>query len=109
MADQILAVEHLSSPSGPSPDGTDGDHEPHRKDLPLSKTTCAITRAEFKDKAKAVEVVINGVPLLAEVKEFSTGSFGWYLNGKTTIKVGETPVAVQIGLNLTVVGSKEAT
>jgi hypothetical protein len=47
------------------------------------------------------------VPLLADVKEFSTGSLGWYLNGKTTIEVGGKPVTVQIGMNLTIVGSKE--
>ena len=29
--------------------------------------------------------MINGVPLIAEVKEFSTGSLGWYLNGKTAL------------------------
>ncbi len=46
-------------------------------------------------------------PLLAEVKEFSTGSLGWYLNSKATIDVGGTLVTVQIGLNLTIVGSKE--
>jgi hypothetical protein len=71
------------------------------------KTTCPITRGEFRDKAKPVTVNINGVPLQAEVKEFSTGSLGWYLNGKTMIDVGGTPVSVQIGMNLTVVGSKE--
>ena len=72
-----------------------------------AKTTCPINRKQFKDGAKAVEVVINGVPLIAEVKEFSTGSLGWYLNGKTTIRIGDTPVSVQIGMNLTIVGSKE--
>jgi hypothetical protein len=71
------------------------------------KTVCPITRKQFADAAKPVEVVINGVPLLAENREFSTGSLGWYLNGKTTIKIGDTPVSVQIGLNMTVVGSKE--
>jgi hypothetical protein len=71
------------------------------------KTTCPVTRAEFKQKAKPVTVTINGIPLQAEVKEFSTGSLGWYLNGKTMIDVGGTPVSVQIGMNLTVVGSKE--
>jgi hypothetical protein len=71
------------------------------------KTTCPVTRAEFKEKAKPVTVTINGIPLQAEVKEFSTGSLGWYLNGKTMIDVGGTPVSVQIGMNLTVVGSKE--
>ena len=45
--------------------------------------------------------------MTAEVKEFSTGSFGWYLNGKTTIEINGKQVSVQIGMNLTVVGSKD--
>jgi len=69
--------------------------------------SCPVDRVEFRGKAKPVRVEINGIPLMAEVKEFSTGSFGWYLNGKTTIDVGGTPVTVQIGMNLTVVGSKD--
>jgi hypothetical protein len=71
------------------------------------KTTCPITRSDFREKAKPVTITINNVPLQAEVKEFSTGSLGWYLNGKTTIDVGGTLVSVQIGMNLTIVGSKE--
>jgi hypothetical protein len=71
------------------------------------KTSCPVTRSEFHAKAKPVSVTIGGVPLVAEVKEFSTGSLGWYLNGKTVVEVGGTPVSVQIGLNLTIVGSKE--
>jgi hypothetical protein len=71
------------------------------------KTNCPITRAEFRAKAKPVTVTINNVPLQADVKEFSTGSLGWYLNGKTTIDVAGTLVSVQIGVNLTVVGSKD--
>ena len=73
----------------------------------MAKTTCSITRKQFLEGAKAVEVVIGGVPLMAEVKEFSTGSLGWYLNGKTTIRINDQPVSVQIGMNLTIVGSKE--
>jgi hypothetical protein len=71
------------------------------------KTTCPISRSEFRAKAKPVTVTIGNVPLAAEVKEFSTGSLGWYLNGKTMIDIGGTPVSVQIGLNLTIVGSKD--
>jgi hypothetical protein len=71
------------------------------------KSSCPISRAEFLEKAKPVMVTINQVPLQAEVKEFSTGSLGWYLNAKTTIDVGGTVVSVQIGMNLTVVGSKD--
>jgi hypothetical protein len=72
-----------------------------------AKTTCPVTRQQFTENAKPVEIVINGVPMNAEVKEFSTGSLGWYLNGKMSIKIGDTPVTVQIGMNMTIVGSKE--
>ncbi|MGE0882187.1 MAG: hypothetical protein AB7P14_01465 [Blastocatellales bacterium] len=68
---------------------------------------CPVTRAEFREGAQAVKVVINDVPMMAEVKEFSTGSLGWYLNGKTMIDVGGKQVSVQIGMNLTIVGSKD--
>jgi hypothetical protein len=71
------------------------------------KTTCPVTRHEFVEHAKPITVKIGDVPLQAEVKEFSTGSLGWYLNGKTMIEVNGKPVAVQIGMNITVVGSKE--
>ena len=73
----------------------------------MAKTNCPISRSQFHAKAKPVTVTINNVPLQAVVKEFSTGSLGWYLNGKTMIDIDGTPVSVQIGLNLTVVGSKE--
>lgn len=71
------------------------------------KTTCSITRAEFRTHAKPMNVVVKDVPLLAEVKEFSTGSLGWYLNGKMNVEIDGKVVAVQIGMNLTIVGSKE--
>ena len=41
------------------------------------------------------------------MKEFSTGSFGWNLNTKVIVDVGGQPVNVQVGMNLTVVGSKD--
>jgi hypothetical protein len=46
-------------------------------------------------------------PIAVPVKEFSTGSLGWYLNRKIEIDVGGVKVPVQVGLNLTIVGSKE--
>ncbi len=73
----------------------------------MAKTTCPITREEFRNLAQAIEASIGGSPQLAEVKEFSTGSLGWYLNGKMPLKIGDKVVSVQIGLNLTIVGSKE--
>lgn len=74
---------------------------------PAAKKVCALSRDEFRAAAAALEVAIAGSPQLAEVKEFSTGSLGWYLNGKMPIKVGGKVVQCQIGLNLTIVGSKE--
>lgn len=71
------------------------------------KTTCPITREEFRDKAKNVKIIINGHETEAEVKEFATGSLGWYLNTKVPIEVEGIRVQVQVGLNLTIVGSKE--
>jgi len=46
------------------------------------------TRAGGLAIARGRSVKIGEIPFLAEVKEFSTGSLGWYLNGKTTIDVG---------------------
>jgi hypothetical protein len=74
----------------------------------MAKTACPVTRTQFTEKAEALKVVINGTELLADVKEFSTGSFGWYLNGKIVVTVDGKPLSVQVGMNLTVVGSKEA-
>jgi hypothetical protein len=68
----------------------------------------SITRSEFRNHAVALPVVINGVPHTAVVKEFSTGSLGWNINGKTEVTINGKPVKVQIGLNLTIVGSKDA-
>ena len=73
----------------------------------MAKTNCPITRPQFRDGAKPVEITINGNPMLAEPREFSTGSLGWYLNGKTVVDVNGVKVTVQVGINLTVVGSKE--
>ena len=69
---------------------------------------CPITRPQFLEKAEAVRVSINGQELVAEKREFSTGSFGWYHNGKVNITVDGKPLSIQVGLNLTVVGSKDA-
>ncbi len=71
------------------------------------KTACPVTREQFREGAKPIEVVINGVPMVASPKEFSTDSLGYYLNGKTVIKIGDVACSVQIGCNLTLVGSKE--
>lgn len=74
----------------------------------MAKNPPPITLKLFLEKAEPLKVTIGGQEQTAEVKAFSTGSFGWNINGKTTIVVDGKPLSVQIGLNLTVVGSKEA-
>lgn len=74
----------------------------------MVKSSCPLTQAQFLAQAKPLKINVNGQDMLAEVKAFSTGSFGWYLNGKTAIEVEGKVVSVQIGMNMTVVGSKEA-
>lgn len=74
----------------------------------MAKAPCPVSLTQFLEKAEPVKVVINGQEMLAEVKSFSTGSFGWYINGKTTVQVDGKTVSVQIGMNMTIVGSKDA-
>ncbi len=72
------------------------------------KRVCPISRQEFRDHGMgALTVTIEGVPAQATRKEFSTGSLGWNLNGKTTVIINGKAVDVQVGMNLTIIGSKE--
>ena len=72
-----------------------------------SKPGLGITREQFRTSAPSVKVVINGKEFDVAKKEFSTGSLGWYLNDKMDVEIAGVKVKVQIGLNLTIVGSKE--
>jgi hypothetical protein len=71
------------------------------------KTSCPVTRSEFKQHAKPLMLSLDGKEIQADVKEFSTGSCGWNINAKVTVMLNGTPVSVQIGANFTIVGSKE--
>lgn len=71
------------------------------------KTSCPITRAQFTAHAQTMVVTINGKEYNAQPKEFSTGSLGWNINDKVIVEIAGKQVTVQIGMNLTVVGSKD--
>jgi hypothetical protein len=78
---------------------------PHPADR---KTACPINAAEFLDRAKSITVTLStGQSFVLNAKEFGTGSFGWNGNDKTMVMVGDVPVKVQVGINLTVIGSKD--
>lgn len=75
--------------------------------IAAKKTECTITRAQFLSQAKPLTTLIDGQPKVAPVKEFSTGSFGWYLNEKIDLLIGGIPCKVQMNFNIIVVGSKD--
>jgi hypothetical protein len=71
------------------------------------KTVCPLTREEFREKAQPLSITIDGQQMTAPPREFSTGSLGWNLNSKQQMMIGGVSVTVQIGMNVTLVGSKE--
>jgi hypothetical protein len=71
------------------------------------KTQCPVSRKEFNDAAAQVLAEVGGQCVGLDPREFSTGSIGWYHNGKINIRVGDKVVVAQANLTLTVVNSKE--
>lgn len=73
-----------------------------------NKTTCPITKEQFRKAARPLLANIEGQPQAVASKEFSTGSLGWYQQGKVTLMVDGVPVTCQCSISLQIVGSKEA-
>ena len=85
----------------------------------MATKTCPITRAEFVAKATPVTVTLeytgsNGVVYTKKAyinpREFSTKSVGWGVDpmaAKVTMTIDGRDVPCQLGLNLTVIGSKD--
>lgn len=71
------------------------------------KTTCPISRVAFLSKAPKIKIQIGEHKFDAIPRQFGTGSLGWNVNGKISIEIDGIEVPVQVGLNLTLVGSKE--
>lgn len=97
------------------------------------KTECPITRAQFEKAAKPLLITIAGanmpsaedangaaitVPRKVAVgvyrnKEtgeigFASGGLGWNLSEKIDMEIDGVPVKCQVGLNISIVNSKEA-
>lgn len=67
-----------------------------------------LTKTTFTTTAQPLTVAIAGQTLAAAPKQFSTGSVGFFLNGKIEVKLADgTPVKLQISASLTAIGSKE--
>lgn len=75
---------------------------------------CGITsRKQFLDKAPSANLTLSiqgqkqQFVLTAESHQFSTGSLGYYFNGKVTLVVDGQEVTFQVGCNMIAVNSKE--
>jgi len=72
-----------------------------------NKTTCPVSREEFMSGAKPLTIKVGDKEFTAAPRQFSTGSLGWNVNDKMTVEINGKVVTLQVGMNLTVVGSKD--
>ena len=73
---------------------------------------CPISREQFAKSAPVLMIDFGDGKqpigkMIAGPREFASGSMGWYAGEKITVMVDGVPVKVQVGINLTVVGSKD--
>lgn len=74
-----------------------------------TKKPCPVSRDQFNQHAAPMKVVVGNQAVgIAEPRQFSSGSMGWYYGGKMQVEIDGVLCTVQVGVNLTLVGSKEA-
>lgn len=67
-----------------------------------------MTKSKFTANAKPIMGKIGDTPVMLEPKVFSTGSCGFGFSGKLPVQLPDgTIVQLQVGMNLTAIGSKE--
>lgn len=72
----------------------------------MARKQCPITREQFQEHAPILTVTIDGKTYRLRPHDFKTDSFGWRLSDKQDVEIDGVECTVQIGLNITVVGSK---
>ncbi|PHJ21703.1 apicomplexan specific protein [Cystoisospora suis] len=92
-------------------DGEPGEKKPKTTSMPknLKKLQASLmSRNDFLEKAPVLASRV-GDDFSFEMKPrtFSSGSCGWFYGAKVPIKVGKQEVWCQLGVNCTVLGSKE--
>lgn len=73
---------------------------------PKEKKPCPITRERFLEKANAIVARLEGTPVILNPQEFSTGSFGFHMNGRIELMIDGVKVPCQANLIITAIGSK---
>lgn len=69
---------------------------------------CAITKTQFRKGAKPLRASVNGTETVANVKEFASGTLGWFANGSTVVEIDGIPTKVTYQIQLFVANSKNA-
>lgn len=75
------------------------------KAIPTGRV-CPISRRAFLDKAPPLKIDLGGNLFMATPRQFTTGSLGWNSNTKVQVIIDGVPMLCQVGLNVTVLGSK---
>lgn len=71
----------------------------------MAKNT-GLTRSQLR-KAPAITLNVAGTPVVASPRQFSTGSMGWFANGKARVEIAPGVFAdCQVSSNITVIASK---
>lgn len=73
----------------------------------MSNRQCLVTLEEFMKSAKTVECKFGSCTVLAVPTKFKTGSFGFNMNGRIVVLVGDKEVQCQVSGNIVVFGSKD--
>ena len=71
-----------------------------------SETPSQISPELFAKAAKPLLVDIDGKQQVAGVKQFSTGSLGWYSNDKMIVVVDGVPLKCTVATTIIVINSK---
>ena len=89
--------------------GVHGTDAETGRNKPESKK-CGITKQQFIEHAKPILVVIDGKQMIAAPKSAEKledgSSFGYYCGDKMIVTIDGVPVSAQVGLNITIIGSK---
>ena len=62
---------------------------------------------EFYDGADECVIKLWGNTLTGKARSFSSGNLGWYLGGKIQAPIAGKSVWCQVGINITIPGSKD--
>ena len=63
----------------------------------------------FEANAEPLTVDVMGNKVTGEARSFTSGNRGWYLGGKIEVTVGKKKLWAQLGINVTIAGSKDWT